>query len=56
MEETIDYRFGPVLTPEPEPELAATEVAVDDTPVQADIAATTEPDSVKPQIRAEIRA
>ena len=56
MEEAHDYRFGPVLTPEPEQELAATEVAADDTPVQADIAATTGPDSVKPQIRAAIRA
>jgi 5-formyltetrahydrofolate cyclo-ligase len=56
MDEATDYRFGPVLTPEPEPEMNATEVPVDNTPVQADIAATTEPDSVKPQLRAEIRA
>ena len=56
MEEAHDYRFGPVLTPEPEQELAATEVAADDTPVQEDITATTEPDSIKPQIRTEIRA
>ena len=56
MDEATDYRFGPVLTPEPEQELAVTEVAVDDTPVQEDITASTEPDSVKPQIRAEIRA
>jgi 5-formyltetrahydrofolate cyclo-ligase len=56
MDEATDYRFGPVLTPEPEQELAVTEAAADDTPVQVDIAATTEPDSIKPQIRAEIRA
>ncbi len=56
MDEAHDYRFGPVLTPEPEQELTVAEVATDDTPVQADIAATTEPDSVKPQIRAEVRA
>ena len=56
MDEATDYRFGPVLTPEPEQELAVSEVAADNTPVQADIAATTEPDSVKPQLRAEIRA
>ena len=56
MEEAYDYRFGPVLTPESDQERAATEVAVDDTPVQADIAAATEPDSVKLQIRAEMRA
>ena len=56
MEEALDYRFDPVLTPEPEQELATADVATDDTPVQVDIAATTEPDSIKPQIRAEIRA
>ena len=56
MDEALDYRFGPVLTPEPEQELATADVATDDTPVQVDIAATTEPDSIKPQIRAEIRA
>ena len=56
MEEAHDYRFGPVLTPESEPEMAVAEVATDDTPVQADIAATTEPDSIKPALRAEIRA
>ena len=55
MEEAHDYRFGPVLIPEPEPEMAATGVAVDDTPVQADIAATTEADSIKPQIRVAVR-
>ena len=56
MEEAYDYRFGPVLTPEPELEAVAPEVVADNTPVQADLAATVEPDSVKPQIRAEIRA
>ncbi len=56
MDEATDYRFGPVLTPESEQELAVNEVATNDTPVQADIVTTTEPDSVKPQIRAEIRA
>ena len=56
MDEALDYRFGPVLTPEPEQELATADVATDDTPVQVDIAAATEPDSIKPQIRAEIRA
>jgi 5-formyltetrahydrofolate cyclo-ligase len=56
MEEAHDYRFGPVLTPEPESEISAPEAAADDTPVQTDIAATTQPDSVKPQIRTEIRA
>ena len=35
--------------------MAATGVAVDDTPVQADIAATTEADSIKPQIRVAVR-
>ena len=54
MDEAHDYRFGPVLTPEPESDTSATEVV--ETPVQADIAAATEADSVKPQIRAEIRA
>ena len=56
MDEAYDYRFGPVLTPDPEQETAAADVAANDTPVQADIATTTEADSVKPQIRAEIRA
>jgi 5-formyltetrahydrofolate cyclo-ligase len=56
MEEAHDYRFGPVLTPETEQELAPTEGATDDTPVQSDIAGATEPDSIKPHIRAEIRA
>ena len=52
MEEAHDYRFGPVLTPEAEPEDAVS----DDTPVQADIAATVGVHAGKAQLRAEIRA
>ena len=56
MDEASDYRFGPVLTPEPEPDASASPAEADGTPVQADIAATAEQNSVKPQIRAEVRA
>jgi 5-formyltetrahydrofolate cyclo-ligase len=58
MEEAHDYRFGPVLTPETEAAEfeGPLEAGAYDTPVQADIAATTAPDSVKPQLRAEFRA
>ena len=55
MEEAHDYRFGPELTPEPEIEATA-EAPANDPPVQTDLATTAEPDSVKPQIRAEMRA
>ena len=56
MDEANDYRFGPVLTPEPEADASPAEAEADGTPVQADIAATAEQNSVKPQIRAEVRA
>lgn len=56
MDEASDYRFGPVLTPEPEPDASASPAEADGTPLQADIAATAEQNSVKPQIRAEVRA
>ena len=56
MEEAHDYRFGPVLTPEPELDVPVSEAHTSDTPVQTEIVATAEPDLVKPQIRAEIRA
>ena len=53
MEEAHDYRFAPVLEPEPEP--ALTEMGVD-SPVQQDIVSNTEFQSpVKPALRAEIR-
>ena len=59
MEEAHDYRFGPVLTPEPdanEPD-STLEAAADDPPVQEDMVtlAETQP-SVKPQLRQEFRA
>jgi len=56
MDEAHDYRFGPVLTAEPEPDASASAAEADGTPVQADIAATADQNSVKPQIRAEVRA
>ena len=56
MDEAHDYRFGPLLTAEPEPDASASAAEADGTPVQADIAATADQNSVKPQIRAEVRA
>jgi len=56
MDEAHDYRFGPVLTVEPEPDASASAAEADGTPVQSDIAATADQNSVKPQIRAEVRA
>ena len=54
MEEAHDYRFAPVLEPEPEP--TPPEVGVD-APVQQDIAIGTADESpVKPALRAEVRA
>lgn len=53
MEEAHDYRFAPVLEPEPEP--APVEVGVD-SPVQQEIATGPgEPSPVKPALRAEMR-
>jgi len=57
MEEAHDYRFGPVLEPDPaEQDVALAEMS-DDPPVQEDIvAAAATPSPVKPQLRSEIRA
>ena len=56
MEEANDYRFGPVLTPEPSEQDAAP-VEAEATPVQDDIVAAAEAKpSVKPALRDEYRA
>lgn len=53
MEEAHDYRFAPVLEPEPEP--APAEMGVD-APVQQDIVTVADEESpVKPALRAEMR-
>ena len=60
MEEAHDYRFGSVLTPDPDAEAAEADVslsmATDDPPVQADINVADLQESIKPQLRNEIRA
>lgn len=57
MEEAHDYRFGPVLEPEPAEQDMAGEITTVEAPVQQDIvvAAETEP-SAKPALRTEVRA
>ena len=57
MEEAHDYRFGPVLEPEPAEQDTAGEITTVEAPVQQDIvvAAETEP-SAKPELRTEVRA
>ena len=57
MDEAHDYRFGPVLEPEPGEQEPAGEIAVAELPVQEDIVVAAETEtSIKPQLRAEVRA
>ncbi len=57
MEEAHNYRFGPVLEPEPAEPEAASDVTVAEAPVQTDIVDAAETDAgIKPQLRAEARA
>lgn len=57
MEEAHDYRFGPVLEPDPAEQDVALAKMSDDPPVQEDIVtAAATPSPVKPQLRTEIRA
>ena len=57
MDEAHDYRFGPVLEPEPGEQEPADEIAVAELPVQEDIVVAAETEtSIKPQLRAEVRA